>query len=104
MGLKLYFVVDKKLKTVARTIRFDNWINPEGLHIDENENVWTTAFKIDESSGLRSVFRYLFVINTDGNIIKEYYLEELVFLKSVVIVDFKLIANNMNEIKIYNFH
>ena len=78
-------------------------MNPEGLHIDENENVWTTAFKIDESAGLRSVFRYLFVINIDGKIIKEYYLEELVYFKSIVLTDYKLIANNINELKIYDF-
>ena len=62
IGSNCIFVLSKSNYSILNAIRIDEWIDPRGLYVDDNLNILTTAFKLDDENN-RSDWRYLFIIN-----------------------------------------
>lgn len=75
-GCNSIYVIHKRNFSIVRMIKFSNWLQPLGLFIDNDGNIWTLAFKLDENF-CRSKFRYLFIINVYDEIIKEIYIKHI---------------------------
>lgn len=101
-GANCIYVANKFNNEIIQVIHFDNWLDPRGLHVDENLHIWTLAFKLDENK-IRSKYRYLFIINMEGLLLKDIYLETIDWFNDVVLHENKLITchnNYLNFIEI----
>lgn len=86
-GQNCIYVLDKKSFNVINKIQFQNWLNPNGLYVDENSNILTTACQVEQKKlyenypcdkekgkdwpGGVSNKRYLFIINQHGKLIRK---------------------------------
>lgn len=94
-------VLDKASYQFIETFEFKNWLYPQGLYIDQYENVWITAFKINEHK-IESKFRYLLIINTNGTIIREIFLKNVGWISNFLFVENKLyFPVNSNTVKLF---
>ncbi len=66
LGSNCIFVYDRFEWTLKRTIRHD-WLNPRGLHIDDNMNILTVALKISKQD-MVSFSEYLYVLDENGSL------------------------------------
>jgi hypothetical protein len=110
-GQNCVFVFDKKTQKIVQKIKCANWLRPQSLHVDENDNIITCAFKFDKDK-IISKYLYLFVFNKDGELIKDIYLEGLCLFRSGIFIQNKLLVhgtdcilswNDPQWIKIYEF-
>jgi hypothetical protein len=50
---------------LVKSISFDDWYNPRGLHVDSHLNVFTVAALKEQTNGKISGLEYLFAIDTN---------------------------------------
>ena len=91
-GSNCIFIVNKTSHEITRTIRFVDWLAPEGLYIDQNLNMITTAYHLDNDFTI-SQSRYLYLINSSGDTYKKIYLETIKEFYDMIVVDNKVIFN-----------
>lgn len=84
-GSNCIFIINKNSYAVVCTIRLDDWVELRGLYIDENSNIITTAFKLDEKK-IRSDFRYLYTLNERKNIYSTIYLNNIEVLSDMLVL------------------
>ena len=73
-GGNCIFVVNKMNLEIIKVIKLENWMSPLSIFVDDNENLITTALKLNNKTEL-SCFRYLIIINFCGEVIHEIYLD-----------------------------
>ncbi len=101
-GLNCIFVMCKLSFEVLQTIQLD-WLSPGGLFLDSNLNVYTVAYELSEEK-YKSDFKFLFVINKDGDCIKKIELNDLKGITDMVIVENKIMfCADCNNIRIFEF-
>ena len=98
----IYKLKKKKPFDVENVFSFDNWISPVGIHVDLNGNIFTTAFKLNKNKKV-SKNRFLFIINSEGNLIGNVELFGIGFCNSIAIDDRKVIVSNDSMINYFKF-
>lgn len=88
-GSNCIFVLSKSNYSLLHAIRIEDWIDPRGLHVDDNLNILTTAFKLDENNN-RSDWRHLFVINERKSSYTSICLSGLEVLSDMLMIENKL--------------
>ena len=69
-GSNCIFELNKSNYEIINKIAFDNWIQPWGLCLDENSNIITTAFQLNENQ-IISEERYLYIIDRNKSILSK---------------------------------
>jgi hypothetical protein len=90
-GANCVFVMDKSTFMVKETIKFDDWLRPEGFYFDKDDNILTTAFKIDKKSMIVTDFRFLFIINQRFEVVKEIYLDQITYFSDFLVIQNKFL-------------
>ena len=90
-GSNCIFVLNKKSLKVLKVFKFDNWLCPHGLFVDENKILITTAFKLNLKNKEVSNFRYFILVNRHGEIIHEILLNDIQNFVDAILVEKKLI-------------
>jgi hypothetical protein len=62
-GSNCIFVIDKKTLEIIQIIKSDYWLRPRSVHVDENDNILTCAYKIDDINWFLNSSIYLYLIN-----------------------------------------
>lgn len=93
-------VLNKVTLEYITMIYFKEWMHPKGIFVDRFDNIWTTAFKIFDNQS-HSQYRYLFIINSSGYIIKELYLYNIDWISDLMVFHNKLILCDASKIHVY---
>lgn len=102
-GSNCIFEIDKKTLKTIKSIVIDNWLSPQGLLLDDSQNILTTALLIDPQESNRiSEFRYLFLINPLGYCLKTFELN-IANISDFVFVEKRFVTCFKNEICIHKF-
>lgn len=103
-GSNCIFKLSKNSFKMMQTIKLDDWLNPQGLMIDDSGNILTTALRIDLNNDLRiSDNRYLFLLSAHGYLLKQFELNIFNVYDFVIHDNNKLISCFKNEISIHEF-
>lgn len=89
-GANCVYILNKINFEKLFTIRLENWLEPRGLYVDNNY-ILTLAYKVDLNTKIHSKFRYLYVLDKYGQIIKEIYLDGIRLFKDFLFLQNKLI-------------
>lgn len=89
VGNNCIYIVDKSTLSIIKTIKLKDFVLPHGLHIDQNQHIWTLAFKL-EKNNIRSEYRYLLIIDEDGHILKEFYLNNICWFHDMIVFENKI--------------
>lgn len=101
-GLNSIFILSKLTFEVLKTIQM-NWLSPGGLFLDSNLNIYTVAYELNEEK-YKSEFKYLFIIDKNGNCLKKIQLDELKGITDMVVVDDKIMfCADQNCIRTFQF-
>ena len=84
-GDNCIYVLDKKTFKVKDVITIDGWLRPDGLCLDADGNIFTTAFMIDKESSIVSDYRYLFIFNQNHQLLRELYLEQIHYISDFLL-------------------
>ena len=102
-GANCIFVLNKnKPYNIIKEIKFDNWLCPSSLHICNKLNIYTIAYDLDQN-GVKSEFKYLFVIDINGNLIKKIALNDIKVIGDMLVYNNKLIFSVRSAIKVLKF-
>jgi hypothetical protein len=109
MKLEYYINVISKLNfDLINKIQFDDWLFPKSIYLSNDENIYTTAHKLDNNMKF-SKNKYLFQINKETNkIMNKIELNDIeifcdaLFFNNKIILCFKN-RNNVNEMRIIEF-
>lgn len=82
-------IVNKKTFEVLNKIEFKNLSLSKRVYFDEYENIWSVAYKIDQFKQ-QSEFTYLFVLNSNGDVIQEIYLNNIETCFDFIVINNKL--------------
>lgn len=85
-------VLEKKKYQPVNSFQLKNIKNLLGIYVDDNDNIWTTGYKVYDRKKL-SDFRYLFIVNSNGVIVKEFYLSPHAAINDFKVNENKLILN-----------
>lgn len=88
-GLNCIFVFCKFSLNVIQTIQLDNWLNPEGIYLDQYMNIYTLAYELTDHQYV-SKYRHLFMIDENGNCIKKISFDGLKHMSEMIVVDNKI--------------
>jgi hypothetical protein len=89
IGSNCIFIISKSNYSILNAIRIDEWIDPRGLYVDDNLNILTTAFKLDEQNN-RSDWRHLFVMNERKSCYTSFLLTGLEVLSDMLMIENRL--------------
>ena len=70
------FVLNKTNYSIERVISFNDWLTPQGLFVDENSNLLTTAFELDRFDMTSSDNLFLRLIDSDGGLLDKNEVRE----------------------------
>ena len=99
-GSNCVFIVDKFTLNILDTIKLNDWVTPSALYVDLNSNIYTVAYELDKTTGMLSKFKYLYIINKNGLLVKKIYLEDIQIIADMIVLENELIFSVNNEIKI----
>ena len=84
-------IIDKFTFEIKESINVDGWLRPDGLCFDKDDNLITTAFLIDKDNSIVSDFRFLFILNQNFDLMREFYLDQIYYITDFLVVHNKLI-------------
>ena len=64
-------VLNKSKHEIINKIQFDDWLNPQSLHLSSDGHIYTTAHELDKNNGTWSKNRFLFIIDATSYQIKQ---------------------------------
>ena len=98
-GSNCIFILNKSNYSLIHAIRINEWLDPRGLVVDENNNILTTAFKLTENN-IRSDWRSLYIISERKNCYTAISLVGLKVLSDMLMIENKVYfcISNMLEI------
>ena len=102
-GLNCIYVVDKYTMIIERKIEFDNWLQPSGLFVDEDETIFTTAYIWDANKS-KSESKYLFTINKNGDVERKICLNGVKIFDDMILKANKIIFYAWQALKIIEFN
>ena len=70
------FILNKSNYDVVKKISFDNWLGPEGLYLNNDFNIFTTASKFNRDKKESSDFFYLYEVTLDGSVVRKFKFED----------------------------
>ena len=73
-------IIDKHTLEIREIIRIDGWLRPDGLCFGPDGNLVTTAFLIDKETSVVSDYRFLFVLNQNFELLREFYLDQIYYI------------------------
>lgn len=90
-GLNCIYVLDKNNLDILNEIKRDDWLGPNGLEVDSNKNLLTTAFELNNEKRV-SQNRFLFVLNIDGECLNKVKLgfDNLMWIHDMFLLETKL--------------
>lgn len=97
-GSNCIYILDKLTFSHINVINL-NWLKPKGLYIDENQFICTTAYKVDMKTQVVSEYLYLYFINENGEVLKEFQLNNIKVFSDFLFFDYKLIFSSANCLK-----
>ena len=101
-GLNSILILCKLTFEVLKTIQL-SWLSPGGLFLDSNSNIYTVAYELYEEK-YKSEFKYLFIIDTNGNCLKKIKMNDLKGITDMVVVDDKIMfCADQNCIRTFQF-
>ena len=99
-------IIDKKSLELKHRIQFNNLCIPNTLHFTKEMNIYTIAYELD-ANGFMSKYRYLYIIDYNGNILKSFELKNISCFNDAVYLDNKIIVSGnlfiQNRISIIEF-
>lgn len=98
-GSNCIFVLHKANLKVEKTIKFDRWLCPKGLHLDYDKNILTIAHLVDLNSNI-SNHPFIFLINQNGNCLKAIELYSIKQVDNFIYFDKRLFTCYSNEINL----
>jgi hypothetical protein len=102
-GSNCIFILDKISLKIISTIKLDDWITPSALYIDLNMNIYTVAYELDKVTGHLSQFKYFYVINKNGVLIRKIFLDDIQVIADMIVLENELLFSVNNEIKMIQF-
>ena len=101
-GSNCIYIIDRYTMAVERTIVFENWLQPSGLYVDDEETIFTTAYRWD-ANHIKSESKYLHVINKNGDIERKICLNGVKNFDDMIIKSNRIIFYVWQAIKIIEF-
>ena len=96
-GNCIYIMQKDNPATTQKEIKFDDWLKPSGLYVDDYDHIYTTAYKLNPNKAI--IKTCLFILDFDGIKLKEIVLENLNYINHVLIFDSKLIISGEDKFK-----
>lgn len=105
-GSNCIFVLNKNSLEIIKKFSFENWLKPSGLQFDSNENILTLAYRLNNQ--IIDDSRSLFLLDKNGNYLKETYLNDVQLIIDMLLVNNRLFIlyeeqRGLNFIKIIEF-
>jgi WD40 repeat protein len=101
-GLNCIFEFDKATFDLIRKIEICNWLRPNGLYLDSQLNIVTTAFEIDDG-GFISKNRFVYVIDQNGCLVHKIEIFGILRSYYIQFIEQKLVASFDKSIKFIQF-
>lgn len=101
-GLNCILVYDRFSMDTIGLIKIENWLEPRGLFFDENKNICTTAFEIDESLNVSSS-RSIYVFHQDMYLVNKIEIKTLKKFNDLMYFNRKLWILLKNSIRLVEF-
>jgi hypothetical protein len=83
------FLLNKNSLEIEGEIKLENWLQPRGMCVDVEENLFTTAFKLDENKFI-STCRYLFLFNRTCQLLREFKLDGFTLIEGFLFKENKI--------------
>ena len=101
-------VLNKSNHKIINKIQFDDWLDPQSLHLSSDGDIYTIAYELDKNNGIWSKNRFLFIIDSTSSQIKQKIeLNDVYSFDDALYLNNKLILCNVNgkrnEIRIIEF-
>ena len=90
-------VLNKSNHEIINKIQFDDWFDPQSLHLSSDGDIYTIAYELDKNNGIYSKNRFLFIIDSTSCQIKQKIkLTDVVKFEGALYLNNKLILCSVN--------
>jgi hypothetical protein len=101
-GSNSLFILNKNTMDIVKKIKLDDWFDPCGLFIDQNFNIYTTAFELDHEKYI-STYRLLYKFDPNGVLLTKTKLENIENFSDMIVFDRKLYFCYYDSLKCIEF-
>jgi hypothetical protein len=91
------YIIKKDDTSNQKIIQFDDWLQPTGMYRDDFDHLYTVAYKLDPNKVIINVS--FFILDFNGNRLKELIIENLTSFKHVLILYNKVIFSDDDKLK-----
>ena len=91
------YIIKKNDTSNQRTIEFADWLKPTGMYRDDYDHLYTIAYKLDPNKAIVNVC--FFILDLNGNRLKELVIENLTSFKHVLILHNKVVFSDDDKIR-----
>jgi hypothetical protein len=94
------YILEKETLRIVRLIRLNNWVSLKGLAQDDDLNVITTAYELENEQIKASSFRFFILIDKYNSVLRQIRIQFIDLIYDIQFFDAKLVLCFKNGIQV----